>query len=152
MTHKYFFLFIWPWVQKFVCRCTRPTGLNTAVTLHLVLGDFSLHRIRNTVFPDDASMHVVNTSTPRYSFVLWCLTKQGDIFSCICTKYIHGPEWSIRTFATTVPNLSFHSTTMGVFRRCGKIAGSDLWLRHVCLSVRPSALMEQLASGWTDFH
>jgi hypothetical protein len=48
-------------------------------------------------------------------------------------------------------------------RRFRKIAKRDYWLRHVCLSVRPSARpparpparhtrMEQLRSHWTDSH
>ena len=39
-----------------------------------------------------------------------------------------------------------------VFRRVREIAKSDYWLRHVCLSVRPCARMEQHGSHWTDFH
>ena len=43
-----------------------------------------------------------------------------------------------------------------VFRRLLKIAKSDYWLRHACLSVRspvrPSARIEHLGSYWTDFH
>jgi hypothetical protein len=38
------------------------------------------------------------------------------------------------------------------FRRVCKTARSNYYLRHVCLSVRPSALMEQLSSHCTDFH
>jgi hypothetical protein len=38
------------------------------------------------------------------------------------------------------------------FRRVRKIAKYDYWLRHVCLSVRPSVRMELLGSQWTDFY
>jgi len=42
------------------------------------------------------------------------------------------------------------------FRRVSKIAKSDRYLRHVCLSacpsVRPSVRMEHLGCHWTDFH
>jgi hypothetical protein len=38
------------------------------------------------------------------------------------------------------------------FWRDRKTAKSDYELRHVCLSVRPSVRMEQLASHWTYFH
>ena len=33
-----------------------------------------------------------------------------------------------------------------------KLQKSDYYLRHVCLSVRPSVRMEQLCSHWMDFH
>ena len=39
-----------------------------------------------------------------------------------------------------------------LFGRVHKITKSDYYLRHVCLSVRPSVRMEQLGSHWTDFH
>jgi len=39
-----------------------------------------------------------------------------------------------------------------VFRRVRKIAKSDCYLRHVCLSVRPPACMELFGSHWSDFH
>jgi hypothetical protein len=39
-----------------------------------------------------------------------------------------------------------------VFRRVRKIARSDYWLRHVCLSVRPFVCMEQIGSQFGDLH
>jgi hypothetical protein len=36
--------------------------------------------------------------------------------------------------------------------RVRKIAKSDYYFCHVCVSVRPSARLEQLGSHWTDFH
>jgi hypothetical protein len=38
------------------------------------------------------------------------------------------------------------------FERVRKIAESDYYLHHVCLSVRPSVRKEQLRSHRTDFH
>jgi hypothetical protein len=42
------------------------------------------------------------------------------------------------------------------FRRFGKIAKSDYYLRHfslsVCLPACPSVRMEQLSFEWTGFH
>jgi ferredoxin len=47
-------------------------------------------------------------------------------------------------------------SSSNIFWRVGKIAKSNCYLCHVCLSVCPSArlsvLMEQLGSHWTDFH
>ena len=37
------------------------------------------------------------------------------------------------------------------FRRVHKIAKSDYEVRHVCPSVRPSVLLEQLGSNWMIF-
>jgi hypothetical protein len=37
-----------------------------------------------------------------------------------------------------------------IFWRIRKIAKSNYWLYHVCLSVRPTARMEQLGSHWID--
>jgi len=37
-------------------------------------------------------------------------------------------------------------------RRVRKIAKSEYYLHHVCLSVCPSIRIEQLDSHWTDFH
>jgi hypothetical protein len=39
-----------------------------------------------------------------------------------------------------------------IFRCVRKIAKSDCYIRHVCLSVLPSVHMKQLGSHWTDFH
>lgn len=38
------------------------------------------------------------------------------------------------------------------FSTVRKIAKSDRYLRHACLSVPPSVLMEQLGFHWMDFH
>jgi len=43
-----------------------------------------------------------------------------------------------------------HSVPSPNFRRVRRIAISDYFLRHVCLSVRPSVRMEQLGSHWAD--
>ena len=34
----------------------------------------------------------------------------------------------------------------------GVLAKSDYYLRHICLSVRPSVLTEKVGTHWTDFH
>jgi len=39
-----------------------------------------------------------------------------------------------------------------MFQEPRKISKSDYWLRHVCLSVRPSVHTEQLGAHWKDFH
>jgi hypothetical protein len=41
---------------------------------------------------------------------------------------------------------------MNFFMLFRKIAKSDYYLLHVCLSVRPSVRMEKIGSHWTDFH
>jgi hypothetical protein len=47
-------------------------------------------------------------------------------------------------------------STLEIFRRVPKISKSKYYLCYVCLSVclsvRPSARMQQLGSHWTDFH
>jgi len=35
-----------------------------------------------------------------------------------------------------------------IFRRFSKIAKSDHWLRHVCLSVRPPAYINSAPTEW----
>jgi hypothetical protein len=46
--------------------------------------------------------------------------------------------------------LSFFSTDL-FFRSLRNVVKSDYWLRHICLSVRLSLLMEHLGSQWADF-
>jgi hypothetical protein len=67
---------------------------------------------------------------------------------------------NVDTMQVTVPEnfvLSTYPTRTwpvlnGDFRRVRKIAKSDYELRHICPSVRPSVLMEQVGYHWTDCH
>jgi len=43
-------------------------------------------------------------------------------------------------------------TKSAFFRRIRKIAKSDNYLRHVCLSVRPSVRKLHIEAHWMEFH
>jgi hypothetical protein len=50
------------------------------------------------------------------------------------------------------PEVHYRTHKRPPIRYIRKISKSDCYLRHVCLSVRPSVRLKQLGSTWTDFH
>ena len=69
-------------------------------------------------------------------------TDDSPMTAALCDSYSTGP-----CLLVLAAHFGYH-----LFRRVRKTAKIDYQLRHVCPSVRPSILMEQLGSRWSDFH